>query len=441
MRLAFLRKSVTQGDKWFPEQAQAYVPPPRAALGPQRAAVAATDAAWSTPEHYFAGLTPQQHERGMTYPHLQIYGALAQQQRETAEGWRAPHLLHERGVDMRPEAIAKMSIDDLAARLAEPTDPRRPTATVAQIDAAKAAARQARAAGNRELAAQHGQTVAQLEQQRRDNPPILKGLERTAAQAWIGYAMHLQQHYGGKAHAMWADDPDYQTLSRRLASIPGASDYKKGAMMADQLRRFTFVSGRGYEGNSLPTVDSHVARFFSRMMTNDPEKQAFLNGNNERRIPFFVKFARSLHDDPGRAHPILWDLARNVCSKNNPRCGSCALSGACATGAAARGKELPAGWSDAGIPRQRSFDNPETGEREAQLFDDADQPYRFPEPGDAVAQRAATKAYNRQMFTRDVPTFERAKPGEGKGARKALVFATQQRRQQDAEPALPGAAG
>lgn len=271
---------------------------------------------FSQPETYFRRLSPDQAGQLAMSPNYLMLGSFLQTQRPDWEGWIAAHNALTGGLDYTPERLAS-------------ADP------------------------------------AELENELRGVGT--KGLEPTVAKQLVAYGKHVMSRYGGDVTKIWNDNPDYPTLHKRLSELPYFGEYKKAPMAADILARFGYVypddswntegdpSLAGPHGvGTHPTIDSHVARHFARMMTADPQKQNYLMQNAQGgAAKYIVPFARALHRDPAWAHPGWWEHAQTHCtSGNNPACGDCAFApaGLCSHGAQRLGLPQPRGWSDAHIP-------------------------------------------------------------------------------------------
>jgi uncharacterized HhH-GPD family protein len=65
---------------------------------------------------------------------------------------------------------------------------------------------------------------------------------------------HLVEHYGGKAEALWSDDPSGDELLRRLKELPGFGDEKSKIFIALLAKRMG-VQTKGWEKAAGPFAD------------------------------------------------------------------------------------------------------------------------------------------------------------------------------------------
>lgn len=65
---------------------------------------------------------------------------------------------------------------------------------------------------------------------------------------------HLVEHHAGRGETIWEDDPDADTLFRRIADLPGYGKEKSQILMALLAKRFG-VTPRGWEELAGPFAD------------------------------------------------------------------------------------------------------------------------------------------------------------------------------------------
>lgn len=404
-----LSKAITRGVSWHPENAgkQKLHPDPEHFYAPMKQLHAERNAFWDDMHNYMAGLDEDQLHENLSDPNMMLLGSIAQHKRNADEGWRVPHLLKRAGVDVSPHALAAMDPAELAQRLAGPTHPDRPYHTAEDLAQAQDAARVARKSGDKEAYKEaNAQADAIAAHRATENPPIATGLHNTLATSLHNYARHIVHNYGGDPRQIWADKPDRATLEQRLALLPALGDYKKVPMVSDIGER-TGLFPRS-DQPTMPIIDSHINRLYSRLMTADPEQQDFLNSTSEKRVPFFTKWIQHGIPDATNQHAINWEFARDTCGSNpgslpcvrahspEEAARNCRLYGMCATGHANQGQEMPEGYTSEGIPHKRGFD---LAAKKVALYDDNDNPYEFPEPADARQRAAAVKKLDASLPT------------------------------------------
>jgi hypothetical protein len=308
---------------------------------------------FSQPERYFNGLTPEQAMEFAESPNHLMFGAALQSGRPDDEGWRTAYSLMQRGVDVSPSALANIPDEDFT--------------NVPKTEGVM---------NSRGTMSGGGKPILRgFPQQLNENG--LMGLEGSVAKNMKAYGKHVMTNYGGDVSNIWNDNPDYPTLHKRLAQLPYFGEWKKAPMTADLLARMGYVepdeswhtdadpSMAGPHGlGSHPTIDSHIARHFARMMTDNPAKQLYLteNASQGASAKHIVPFARALHKNPAWAHPGWWQHARDTCKSGTPSCEGCefAPSGLCAHGAKKLGLPQPKGYDDSQIPESKNYIAPVT---------------------------------------------------------------------------------
>lgn len=324
---------------------------------------------FSQPERYFNGLTPEQAMEFAESPNHLMFGAALQSGRPDDEGWKTAYSLMQNGIDVSPQALA--NIPDSDFKDTQKTEGR--------------VNKQGKVVDQKPILQGFPQQL---------NQNGLMGLEGSVAKNMKAYGKHVMTNYGGDVSNIWNDSPDYPTLHKRLSNLPYFGEWKKAPMTADLLARMGYVepdeswhsdadpSLAGPHGvGSHPTIDSHIARHFARMMTSDPAKQLYLteNASQGASAKYIVPFARALHKNPAWAHPGWWQHARDTCKSGTPACDGCefAPSGLCAHGANKLGMPQPKGWDDSHIPRSKNYIEPMVKPPEPT-------PPTAPTPGDAM---------------------------------------------------------
>jgi uncharacterized HhH-GPD family protein len=158
-------------------------------------------------------------------------------------------------------------------------------------------------------------------------PPALHRFKRTVP-GWISdAAARLLECWGGRASAIWEDDPTAIELMERLASFKGIGR-KKSAMAVELLTRTFGVHVRELEGGTV-AYDTHVRRVFLRSGLVDRDTRAAV----ERAA------AEASPAAPGRLDLPAWLIGRQWCRPVSPDCGACWLADVCPryTGRTVRG--------------------------------------------------------------------------------------------------------
>lgn len=148
-------------------------------------------------------------------------------------------------------------------------------------------------------------------------PPALHRFKRTLP-AWISdAAMRLNECYGGRAEAIWADEPSATRVMERLSAFRGIGR-KKAAMAVELLSRCFAVPVRDLEGGTV-AYDVHVRRVFLRAGLVDTDTPAEI----ERAA------AEAFPQAPGRLDLPAWLIGRRWCRPSAPHCDECRLAGVC----------------------------------------------------------------------------------------------------------------
>ena len=85
-------------------------------------------------------------------------------------------------------------------------------------------------------------------------PPALHRFPGSMAKRTQQVCQHLVEHHGGRAEALWADDPDGKELFKRLKAIPGYGVEKSKIFMALLAKRFG-IRPAGWEEVAAPFSD------------------------------------------------------------------------------------------------------------------------------------------------------------------------------------------
>jgi len=86
-------------------------------------------------------------------------------------------------------------------------------------------------------------------------PPALHRFPGSMAKRTQQVCQHLVEHHGGRADALWDDDPDAKELFRRLKALPGYGVEKSKIFMALLAKRFG-ITPDGWEEVAAPFSDA-----------------------------------------------------------------------------------------------------------------------------------------------------------------------------------------
>jgi uncharacterized HhH-GPD family protein len=86
-------------------------------------------------------------------------------------------------------------------------------------------------------------------------PPALHRFPGSMAKRTQQACQHLVDHHGGRADALWADEPDARELFARLKAIPGYGVEKSKIFMALLAKRFG-IQPAGWEEVTAPFSDA-----------------------------------------------------------------------------------------------------------------------------------------------------------------------------------------
>lgn len=130
----------------------------------------------------------------------------------------------------------------------------------------------------------------------------------------LGYYRRAKLLRKAAVHAVEHHDGELPSDARALEAFPGIGKYTAGAIASIA------------HGMPAPIVDGNVARVVLRLdgveaSGDDPLARAHLWDRAERLV--------TVADDPGAFNEGLMELGATVCTKANPRCGSCPVARSC----------------------------------------------------------------------------------------------------------------
>ena len=150
-----------------------------------------------------------------------------------------------------------------------------------------------------------------------ERPPALHRFKRTLP-GWISdAAQRLLDCWGGRAEAIWADEPTAVELMERLEAFSGIGR-KKAAMAVELLTRVFGVRVRELECGTV-AYDTHVRRVFLRSGLVDRDTPAGIDRAAADAYP----------EAPGRLDLPAWLIGRQWCRPAGPLCNECWLSEEC----------------------------------------------------------------------------------------------------------------
>ena len=207
------------------------------------------------------------------FPHAFLIACICDRQMKAETAWLVPYAIgHRLGDRFDFASFAALSVDDLTRLFSEPS------------------------------------TLHRLRLQM----PVLvhAAIERVA------------RDYGGDASAIWSSRPSSAAVIYRFLEFRGVGP-KIATMAANILARdFRIPFADKYSIDI--SVDVHVKRVFERLGL------ASLTGTEEQVNLRIIYKARALHPEyPGIFDLALWELGRNVCRPNDPRCRDCHLRQFC----------------------------------------------------------------------------------------------------------------
>jgi endonuclease-3 related protein len=122
------------------------------------------------------------------------------------------------------------------------------------------------------------------------------------------FAMHIKKNYNGRLSKFFSKNiPD---LRRELLSIKGIGNETADSIILYAAEKPSFV------------VDAYTKRFAERFFKKEFKNYAQLKEFFERDFP---KDAKKMNE----MHALLVELGKRNCTKANPACNSCFLSGEC----------------------------------------------------------------------------------------------------------------
>ena len=134
-------------------------------------------------------------------------------------------------------------------------------------------------------------------------------------------AVHrIKNVYRGDAALIWKDSPSSAELVYRFLGFEGVGP-KISSMAANILVRDFKVPLSDYYSIDV-SADTHVRRVFPRLglCSLDPTAEQV------------IYKARALHPEfPGMMDLPCWEIGRNWCKPENPKCGDCYMNDLCAT--------------------------------------------------------------------------------------------------------------
>ena len=150
-------------------------------------------------------------------------------------------------------------------------------------------------------------------------PPALHRFPPTMAKNIRSAAQRIVQAYGGDAGGIWAGRPSAPTVVRRFLEFDGVAP--KIATMAAIILVVNYrVPLREHHFLDLP-VDVQIRRVFERLgltVATSPDEAV-------------IYWARELMPSfPGIVDVALWDVGRELCRPQEPKCDLCFLADACA---------------------------------------------------------------------------------------------------------------
>jgi len=148
-------------------------------------------------------------------------------------------------------------------------------------------------------------------------PPALHRFPTQSARWLVAGAQRVIDDYGGKAGAVWNDQPTARELQARLNEFVGVSQ-KKAAMAVEILNGQFGVEIRELSGSDI-AYDVHVRRVMLR------------TGLAERdEVNHMVGAARIANPErPGALDLPMWEIGKTWCRARSPECDRCVIGDVC----------------------------------------------------------------------------------------------------------------